>query len=285
MKIRKAVITAAGVDHALPLQRVVDRTGQEKTALQLILEEAIDAGVEEACVIIRPGDRPAFQDAVGSLVSRIQFLEQDEPRGYADALRRARAFAGDEHFLHLVGDHLYVSANSSRCARQLVEMAEAEECSVSAVQATRESKLPFFGAIGGKRVARRPRLYEVSQVLEKPTPTEAEQRLQVAGLRAGYYLCLFGMHVFSPTVMDLIDESLQKASPIAKLPVTAALARLAERERYLAFEIAGTRYNIGVRYGLLLAQMALALSGEGRDLVLTELVQMLAERPGATHGE
>ena len=45
------------------------------------------------------------------------------------------------------------------------------------------------------------------EVLEKPTPTEAEQRLIVPGLRAGHYLCFFGMHVLTPTVMDLLEEA------------------------------------------------------------------------------
>jgi len=60
--------------------------------------------------------------------------------------------------------------------------------------------LPYYGTVGGKRVARRTDLYEIDNVLEKPTPSEAEQRLLVPGLRAGYYLCLFGIHVFTPTV-------------------------------------------------------------------------------------
>lgn len=280
MRIRKAVITAAGYDHALPLQRLVDRSGQEKTALQLILEEAAAAGIEETCVIICPGDRDPFYDAAGPFAPRLVFVEQDNPRGYGDALHRARPFTASESFLHLVGDHLYVSGSDQSCARQLVQLAQSESCSISAVQATRESKLPFFGVIGGKRVAQRNHLYEVTQVLEKPTPTEAEQRLQVAGLRAGNYLCLFGMHVLSPTLMDLLGDVLNQAAADEKPAVTAALARLAERERYLAFEIDGSRYNIGIKYGLLLAQFALALSGEGRDQVLTELVHMLAERPG-----
>ena len=57
-----------------------------------------------------------------------------------------------------------------------------------------------------------------------------------------------------------------------------ALARLANKERYLAFEVPGRRYNIGVKYGLLNAQLALALSGVDRMEVLTQLVELLATR-------
>ena len=58
---------------------------------------------------------------------------------------------------------------------------------------------------------------------------------------------------------------------------TSALARTAESERYLAAELAGRRYDIGVKYGLLTAQLALALSGQDRDEVLTDLVGLLSQ--------
>jgi UTP--glucose-1-phosphate uridylyltransferase len=73
----------------------------------------------------------------------------------------------------------------------LVEVAQTEACAVSAVQATRENLLPYFGVVGGKRVPGRQDLYIVETVVEKPSPTEAELRLIVPGLRAGHYLCFW----------------------------------------------------------------------------------------------
>jgi UTP--glucose-1-phosphate uridylyltransferase len=181
-------------------------------------------------------------------------------------------------FLLLVGDHLYLSGNQKRCAQQLVEIAATENCSVSAVQATHESKLPYYGAVGGHLVDGRKGLYQISQVLEKPTPTEAEQTIIVPGLRAGHYLCFFGIHVLTPAVMDLLDEDLSR-STAQNVALSSALSRLASRERYLASELQGRRYDIGVKYGLLTAQLALALDGKDRDEVLTGLVDLLARRP------
>ena len=60
--------------------------------------------------------------------------------------------------------------------------------------------------------------------------------------------------------------------------VRAVLARLAAQERYLACELDGRRYDFGVKYGLLTAQLALALSGKDRDEVLRGLVELLATR-------
>src|SRR5260370_42408394 len=143
--------------------------------------------------------------------------------------------------------------------------------------------LPYYGTVGGRRVPRPSDLYEVENVLEKPTPSVAEQQLFVAGLRAGHYLCYFGIHVFPPAVLERLDEAVAGADgrPVQLSPV---LARLAGRERYLALDVKGTRFNIGVKYGLLTAQLALALDGADRDNVLAQLVELLAlsrrHRPG-----
>jgi len=281
MKLKKAVITAAGPNqNRLPLQRFVDLDGQEKTALQIIIEEVVAAGVEEIAIVIQPGDQSAYAEAAGEYSYALSFVDQPQPKGYGHALCCAAEFVANEPFIHLVGDHLYISGESRRCAEQLVEVACAEDCPVSAVQATKESMLPYYGTVGGKRVVGRPDLYQVEHVLEKPSPTEAEQRLPAPGLRVGEYLCLFGMHVLTPAVMTILGQMVDAASDEPAV-LSPALAVLATRERYLAMELNGTRYNMGVKYGTLITQLALALNGGEREEILTTLVEMLAsQRPG-----
>lgn len=279
METKRAIITAAGeTQRTLPLQTLVDRDGQPKTALRILIEEALCAHIEEICVVVAPGDEAAYALAASPHAKRLRFVVQERPAGYGHAVHCARDFAGGEPFLLMVGDHLYVSGVEKNCAQQLVEVAKAEQCAVSAVQPTHESKLPFYGTVGGQRVTNRKGLYDVTQVIEKPTPTEAEQKLLVPGLRSGHYLCFFGMHVLSPLLMDLLGEALREADGQQSVPLTPSLAKLASRERYLAYEIHGTRYDIGITYGLLSAQLALALSGHDRDEVLTMLVELLAAR-------
>ena len=278
MEIKKAIITAAGKNQrTLPLQNLVDRDGVTKTALRIIIEEILSAGIDDICVIISPGDQAAYAAAAGGQGGRLQFIEQTESLGYGHAVYCGREFVGGKPFLLLVGDHLYVSRGEKRPAQQLVEIAAAENCAVSAVQATHESKLPYYGAVGGRLAPGRKGLYEISQVIEKPTPTEAEQKLIVPGLRAGHYLCFFGMHVLTPAVMELLQQELAQAGH-RSTHLTSALAAVARRERYLACELKGVRYDIGVKYGLLTAQLALALAGQDRDEVLSGLVELLARR-------
>lgn len=276
MKLTKAVITAAGRNQrTLPLQTLVDRDGESKSALRILIEEALSAGIQEIGLVIVPGDQDAYRAAAGSLAGRLQFVEQKQGQGYGYAVCCAREFTTGEPFLHMVSDHLFVSHETRTCAQQLVEVAVAENCAVSAVQATRENMLPYFGAVGGRLVAGRQRLYKIDDVIEKPTPTEAEQRLIVPGLRAGNYLCFFGMHILTPGVMDILEKMARETAD-GPIHLSAALALLSQRERYLALEIEGGRFDIGVRYGLLIAQTALALRGRDRDEVLARLVELIA---------
>lgn len=273
MRIQKAVITAAGLNQRmLPLQTLIDRDGCQKRVLRIILDEVRSANVSEVCVVIAPGDKESYGEAAGD--NSIQFVEQREPLGYGHALYSARGFTGDSAFLHLVGDHLYIGSNGQSSAGRLVKLAEAESCCVSAVQATRETLLGRYGTVGARRIAGADDVYRIERVIEKPTPTEAEQSLIVSGLRAGHYLCFFGMHVFTPSVIDLLGRQLE--SPATRLTLSGALDELAAREQYLALEQTSRRYDVGAKYGLLHAQLALGLSGRERNEVMAQLLELVA---------
>lgn len=275
MKILKAVITAAGRDQTnLPLQTIVSATGQTKTAIELILDEVLEAGIRKVALVIAPGQTDAFRFAVGKHLEQITFIEQEQPLGYGHAVLCAADFTKNDPFLLLVGDHLYLSDHQTACVKQLLDAASGEECSVSAVQATREGKLAYYGAIGGKRIPGSNNLYTVDQILEKPTPTVAEQELITPGMRQGHYLCFFGMHVLTPLTMKLLAEALPHTT--GTLPLTPFLQKAAKTERHLALEMSGQRYNIGEPYGLLRAQLAMALAGPQRDEILTTLVELMA---------
>lgn len=290
MEITKAVITAAGrgarqypasdtVQKAmLPL---VDRDGLTKPVLQIIAEEALESGIEEICVVVAPGDeeyyrrhfeayaanlRSAFEGVewAGQQVKRLEELErrlrfavQATPEGYGHAVWCAREFVGASPFLLLLGDHLYISRSESRCARQLIELASAEECPVSAVQATREHLIHQYGTLSGKRLHDRPEVWAIEEIIEKPTPTLAELRLQVPGLRAGHYLCFFGMHVLTPAIFELLAAA--KPGRGGEIQLTDAIAGLLGRERVLAMAIGGTRYDCGSKLGYLKATVELGL--------------------------
>ena len=274
MKIKKAVITAAGPgQHHLPLQTLVSPSGDTKTAIAFLLDEIFANGIESAAIVIAPGSERDFSSAVGDHLSKVTFIEQAEPRGYGHAILCARDFAGDDRFLLMLGDHLYLNQGNESCLSQFLAAANQTEGAISAVQPAHESKLPLYGTVGGQRVSGSNGLYEVSTVLEKPTPTVAEQELIVPGLRSGHYLCFFGMHVINPSVMKHLAESETSNNPLLLSP---SLNATAQHENYLACEIEGIRFNIGEPHGLLRAQLGMALAGESRDEVMASIIELIA---------
>lgn len=278
LAIKKAVITAAAkAQRTLPLQTLIDRDGNEKSLLRILIEQSLAAGVENIAVVVFPGDENSYAQSAGANVNSVTFIPQPEPRGYGHAIYCARSFTQDDPFLHIVGDHLYVNTDEVPSALRMVQLAQQERCSVSGVRLTRESLLSRFGTVGGRRVPQRSNIYRVETVIEKPTPTEAEQHLLVSGIRSGYYLCFSGIHVLMPSVMDILGRRLE-ADSAARITLVDALAVLARQEQYLAMEDAGRRYDLGAPYGLLIAQFALALSGRNRGEVLTQMLELLADR-------
>src|SRR5512143_1096359 len=98
MIIRKAIITAAGADQRqLAIQTLVDRNGNRKTVLEILVEEAHTAGIEEIAVIIHPGDLDVYKD-IAQADQQIHFIQQDKPLGYGYAVWSGASFLGNEYF-------------------------------------------------------------------------------------------------------------------------------------------------------------------------------------------
>jgi len=308
MNVRKAVIPVAGrglrscgAGDAVPqaLLPLVDRDGLVKPVVQIIAEEAIDSGIEEIVLVTAPGEeavyrrcfpgaRSADHAARASVVPgqqtarladvgrRLRYVTQEQPAGFGHAVWCARDAVGSEPFLLLVGDHLCISGEDRRCAREVLDLAAEQQCSVAAVQATREHLIHRFGTVAGRRFAGFPNVFQIERIIEKPTPSVAEQQLHVSGLRVGHYLCFFGMQVITPAIFDILGAEIERHRPDeGVIQLTPAMQELAKRERFLAVQVNGRRYDVGNKYGLLEAQVALAMSGVDRDDVLARMIELL----------
>ena len=310
MNVRKAVIPVAGrglrscgAGGAVPqaLLPLVDRDGFVKPVVQIIAEEAIDSGIEEIVLVTAPGEEAVYrrcftgdggaeQDIGTSPVHdqhtarlagvgrRLRYVVQERPAGFGHAVWCAREAVGSEPFLLLVGDHLCISGESRRCARQVLDLAAERECSVAAVQATREHLIHRYGTVAGRRLAGCSNVFQIERMIEKPTPSIAEQHLHVPGLRVGHYLCLFGMQVLTPAIFDILEAEIERRRPDeGVIELTPAMQELARREQFLAVQVNGRRYDIGNKYGLLESQIALAMSGADREDVLARLMELLLQ--------
>jgi UTP--glucose-1-phosphate uridylyltransferase len=318
MKVRKAVITAAGrgtrqYPASSTVQKemfpLVDVDGLTKPTIQIIAEEALDAGIEELCIVTAPGDEemyrrhfhgltedllPAFKgkdwalqesERLARIERALHYTTQSTPEGYGHAVYCAREWVGDEPFLLLLGDHVYVSSDprGRRCARQVVDTFEAAGQTVSAVKRTPERLLHLFGTVRGEPLAGQDGAYRVTAMAEKPAPERAAENLRTPGLRPGEYLCFFGMHVFTPAIFDCLGYNIaHEVREKGEFQLTSAQAMLAEREPYLAFETRGERYDMGVPFGLVETQLALALNSPMREEMIASLIRILADQGRGT---
>lgn len=311
-KVRKAVITAAGIGTrqypaSTAVQKemfpLVDRDGLTKPVIQIIGEEAIDSGIEEICIITQPGEEAYYRDyfkrldddmvkafrgkdwaileseKLGAFGERLHFAEQRSAEGFGHAVYQAKRFVGDEPFLLLLGDHVYISDGKDRCARQLVRVFEQYLLeAVTGVQATVERLLHLFGVIRGEPVDANQGIYKAQLIIEKPSIEVARERLTTAGLPAGNYLAHFGMHVFSPRIFDSLEYLItHDVREKGEIQLTAAQEHLRQQtDKYWAVIAHGQRYDTGIPYGLMETQLALALNGIHRTEICEAIARILA---------
>lgn len=311
-RVRKAVITAAGrgtrqypASSAVQKEMfpLVDRDGLTKPVIQIIGEEALDSGIEEICIITAPGEEPAYRDyfrrldadtmksfagkswamlaseKLGDFGQRLSFAEQASPEGFGHAVYQAKKFVGDEPFLLLLGDHVYISNVKDRCARQLIRVYEQSDAdAVTGVQPTLERHLHLFGTIKGTPVDADRGIYRAERIIEKPSIEQARAELTTAGLPAGNYLAHFGMHVFSPRIFDCLEKLIRNDHrQKGEIQLTAAQEELRlQTNKYLVLDTQGQRYDTGIPYGLMETQLALALNGVHRTEICEAIARILA---------
>lgn len=310
-KVRKAVITAAGRGTRMypattTIQKemlpIMDIDGICKPAIQIIIEEALESGIEEVCLVVNPHNRQQIEQhfaplsadelklfkgkdwallqsaRIQQIAARLTFAIQESPEGYGHAVWQAREFVGNEPFLLMLGDHIYTSGERRRCARQILDVYEKYGASISAVQQTPMELLHLFGTVRGKRVSEQPPAYDVETIVEKPEVAYAEEHLTQAGLLHGIYLCFFGMHILNPGIFEClqyaVDNNLREKN---EFQFTSAQERLrASGERYMAVEVVGVRHDIGIPFGYAQTQAALALNSIYKEQMLASLVRTLA---------
>ncbi len=281
-KVRKAVIPVAGYGTRLypaskaikkELFPIVDTDGMAKPLVQVIIEEAVESGIEEVCLVVREDEQPVFikyfdepdspelaqrlsdrpwaveeSKRISELSKRISYIIQKEQEGFGHAVYCARDWVGDEPFLLMLGDHVYISNSDVRCVQQLINVFHELGGNTCAVMRTLEDMLHLFGTVAGKQMQDYSRVYQVLEIKEKPSLEYAEKHLQTDSIPLGEYLCFFGQYILTPDLFGyiqyLVDKDIRERGEIQ---LTSAL-EMARKESgvFYAYETDGQRYDTGV---------------------------------------
>jgi UTP--glucose-1-phosphate uridylyltransferase len=263
---------------------VVDRKGRMLPLILANVEEVVDAGIEEICIIIQEHDRQFFEDffgqnlppghyeklsaharqsleAIKDLGRRIILRSQEEQRGLGHAVYQVRDWVGTEPFMLVLGDHLFVPHGPVGCARQLVDRFQELETPLIALQKTPASEIGRFGTVGGSWVDGEDQrdLLEIGMFKEKPDKEFAAEYLAVDGLSENTYLTVFGLYILPAGLFpELEREARESEGDGREVQLTDALEQLRRREHFLGLVVNGEKIDIGLPEGYLAGLMKFA---------------------------
>jgi UTP-glucose-1-phosphate uridylyltransferase/mevalonate kinase len=277
-KVRKAVIPAAGFGKRLfpaskatkkELFPIVDQDGIAKPAILYIVEEALEAGMEEIIIIVQGHDLDEFESFFNVQVPienynklphhfqeyaqrildigrRVKFVVQERQEGFGHAVYTAREAVGNEPFLLMLGDHLYRSRCSLNCAQQLLEAYNQHGLSILGLRQTLESDIASFGTVAGIWVDQ-PTLLSVTMFTEKPTVDYARNNLRISGIPESEFLTVFGEYIIKPQIFDYLEENINNnVREHGEFQLTSALDRLRQEDGFQGLIIDGQRFDIGL---------------------------------------
>ena len=289
MKVRKAIIPAAGLgSRLLPNTKSIPKEMLplvDKPVIQYIVEEAVAAGVEEILIITNRGKNPIedYFDYSPDLEDRLKkdgklkdarivhevadmadvfFLRQKETKGLGHAVWRAKSFVGNEPFAILLGDDIMLSEKP--VLKQLVEAAEANECSAIAVREVSDELITKYSSVklekdlGGG-------VYEISDMNEKPTLDEKLSNFAI-----------MGRYVLTPAIFDILEHTAPGRNN--EIQLTDGMKELCHQEKMCAVDFEGRRYDTGNLKGYLESIIDFALKNEEAGDWLREFIINKAEK-------
>ena len=285
MKVRKAIITAAGWGiRFLPITKTQPKEMLplvDKPLIQYTVEEAINSGIEQIilvtalgkraiedyfdrsfeleCVLERKGEIKRLQEIreLSNLVN-ICYIRQKEQLGLGHAILTAKDIIGEEPFAVLLPDDIVDS--KVPVLKQMIEVYEQYKTNIVAVERVSRQDTTKYGIIEPKKISGH--IYQVLSLTEKPEPAQAPSNLGVVG-----------RYILVPEIFDVLE--ITPPGKNQEIQLTDALQLLIKRQAILAYEFEGVRYDTGTPLGWLEATVALALKHPDIGQQLREYLRQL----------
>jgi UTP--glucose-1-phosphate uridylyltransferase len=150
---------------------------------------------------------------------------------------------GEEPFAVVLADDLIDAPVPA--IQQIVEVFDRYRASVIAVSPVSREEISSYGVIEGRPVAEG--VYQVTDLVEKPTPDEAPSNLGIVG-----------RYVLTPEIFEELAQTASDAR--GEIQLTNGLKRLLRHQAVYACELKGRRHDTGSKLGFLQATVELALN-------------------------
>ncbi|MDF2918002.1 MAG: UTP--glucose-phosphate uridylyltransferase [Microbacterium sp.] len=284
----KAVIPAAGLGtRFLPATKAMPKEMLpvvDKPAIQYVVEEATQAGIDDVLIIIgrnknnlsnhfdsvpelehnltRKGDDVKLRKVQESSdLADIHFVRQGEPKGLGHAVLRSRAHVGDATFAVMLGDDL-IDERDPLLPKMIAEQ-ERSGLTVVALMEVDPEQIHLYGAAAVEPTDD-PDVVKVTGLVEKPKKEDAPSNYAI-----------IGRYVLKPNVYEILERT--EPGKGGEIQLTDALQELATTEGVLGVVFRGRRYDTGDRLDYIKAIVQLA---SDRDDLGPELRPWLQEFVG-----
>jgi len=272
MKVKKAVIPAAGYGtRLLPASKAIPKEMipiVDRPTIQYVIEEAIEAGIEEVLIITSKNkqeiedhfdrdlelemvlkekekyDIKKEVDRISNMID-IHYVRQKEQKGLGHAISCAETFVGNDPFAVILGDDLVVSKKPA--IGQLMEVYEKKEAPILGVQDVPEKDVDKYGIVKYKE--KQEKSYLLEDMIEKPAVKEAPSNLAI-----------LGRYVITPDIFPIIENTPRGKG--GEIQLTDALKTLSQKRSMYAHNFDGERYDVGNKMGFLRATVEFALNRE-----------------------
>ena len=288
MKIKKAVIPAAGLGtRVLPASKAIPKEMLpivDKPAIQYIVEEAVAAGITDILIITNRGKGAiedhfdhAFELEAGlkkkegreetlkqledvAKLANIFFIRQKETKGLGHAVMSAEQFVSGEPFAVLYGDDVILGEDP--CIAQLCRAYEKYGKGVAGIKEVTAEQIQKYSSM--KVNALEDNLYEITDMIEKPTPDKIMSLYSI-----------LGRCVLPPEIFDILRETPLGAGN--ELQLTDAMKTLAQTKGMVGVDFTGTRYDMGNKFGILKANIEVGLKHNETKDELKEYIKEIAK--------
>jgi UTP--glucose-1-phosphate uridylyltransferase len=247
----------------------------DRPIIQYAVEEAFASGIEQIIIVIASG-RSAIEDHFDAApelerwleergdidvlrairritqIGPVAFVHQKEQLGLGHAVLMAKELVGEEPFAVLLSDDVMLNPTSAPVMRQLIDAHLAHRGSVVAVQRVPRDDVSRYGIIAPVR--EEGRLYEIGDLVEKPSVADAPSDLAV-----------LGRYVLTPKIFDILEQTPRGAG--GEIQLTDAIRSMMQEQPVFGYRFDGVRHDAGTRLGWLKANVAVALESDMADEV------------------
>jgi|TARA_B110000008_G_scaffold278330_1_gene321831 UTP--glucose-1-phosphate uridylyltransferase len=231
-----------------------------KPLLQYGVEEAISAGIKNMAIVTGRGKRSIedhfdhsfelesqlkgtskehFLQEINKVIEKTTFsyIRQRKMLGLGHAILTGEPLIGHEPFAVVLADDLCTQENNGVIS-QLVDVYKKYQCSIIAIAEVPKSQISQYGIVSGKLIEGTDDTYLVSDMVEKPRPSDAPSNLAI-----------IGRYILTPSIFDIIRNT--KPGKLGEIQITDALLVQAKKEKVIAYKFKGSRFDCGSINGYL----------------------------------